>query len=210
MPPTRRISLPVVDSDVDGHWRPKTRGDCERVERPCPYVGCRYHLALQVNPATGSIGLNRPRPAGKSTVWRKRKLGDLAEQAVEWLQGMRETCALDVAERGAILEEVGQLIGVTRERVRQIEEKALRRLASALRREREAILEVLNRDQPEGHPLEQAQEVDGGVPGSAGLHEQLRRFERTDAAYRKSLDGREIARATQAGRSGGRRRRRKR
>ena len=39
------------------------------------------------------------------------------------------TCSLDVADEGGItLEEIGVLMGVTRERVRQIEDKALRKI----------------------------------------------------------------------------------
>jgi transcriptional regulator len=39
-------------------------------------------------------------------------------------------CVLDIADQGELtLEEIGKLTGVTRERVRQIEEKALRKLA---------------------------------------------------------------------------------
>ncbi len=39
------------------------------------------------------------------------------------------TCVLDVADQGGVtLEEVGSLMGVTRERIRQIEEKALRKI----------------------------------------------------------------------------------
>ena len=37
------------------YWRPKTRGDCANVARPCPYVSCKYHLYIDVNPGTGSI-----------------------------------------------------------------------------------------------------------------------------------------------------------
>jgi DNA-directed RNA polymerase sigma subunit (sigma70/sigma32) len=40
-----------------------------------------------------------------------------------------ESCVLDVADRGgATLDQVGQILGITRERIRQIEAKALRRL----------------------------------------------------------------------------------
>jgi hypothetical protein len=43
------------------------------------------------------------------------------------------TCALDVAERGGqSLEEVGSLLNITRERARQIEVAALRKIWDAL------------------------------------------------------------------------------
>lgn len=82
--------------------RPKTRGDCKDGPRPCPYLSCRFHLLLEVTPS-GSIAL---------------PLVDLDDVA--------DTCALDVADRGGMtLEAVGSLLGVTRERVRQIEVKVL-------------------------------------------------------------------------------------
>lgn len=41
----------------------------------------------------------------------------------------KASCALDVADEGGLtLEEVGELMGVTRERIRQIEEIALRKV----------------------------------------------------------------------------------
>lgn len=94
--------LPVVREPE--HWRPATRAECIDLPRPCPYVGCRYHLAIEVT-ARGDIA----------------HIGDPAEMA--------ETCALDIADRGGItLEEVGEIYDVTRERVRQIEEKAVRKI----------------------------------------------------------------------------------
>lgn len=85
--------------------RPKVRGDCAGGQRPCPWVSCRYHLYLSVNPETGAITLHFP---------------DLEPDE------LKETCALDVAERGGItLEEVGELTNLTRERIRQIEVRAL-------------------------------------------------------------------------------------
>ena len=104
---------------------PLTRGECEGGPRPCPCVSCKYHLAFDIHPRTGSIKLNFP----DLEVWE-----------------MRETCALDVAERiycrgtDATLEEIGELLNITRERVRQLELGALRKLrrnAAALRELRE-------------------------------------------------------------------------
>lgn len=84
--------------------RPKTRGECLDMPRPCPFVGCRHHLYLDVSPA-GSLMIVRP---------------DVAP----W--ELRESCSLDVAERGAVtLEEVGEVLNVTRERSRQIEIRGL-------------------------------------------------------------------------------------
>ena len=88
--------------------RPRTRGDCVGGERPCPYVGCKHHLYLDVNEDTGSITFNFP---------------DKAPDELE------HSCALDVAdEGGATLEVVGGFFNVTRERIRQIEARTLKRL----------------------------------------------------------------------------------
>jgi hypothetical protein len=88
--------------------RPKTRGDCAGGQRPCPWVGCRYHLALDVNPKNGSIKIAFPH----LEIWE-----------------LPETCALDVADRrGETLEEVGGATNLTRQRIEQIEAETLRRL----------------------------------------------------------------------------------
>jgi hypothetical protein len=88
--------------------RPLARGDCKEAQRPCPWVSCKHHLYLDVNPETGSIKLNFP----DLEVWE-----------------MKETCALDVADRnGVTLEEVGEIMNLTRERIRQVEVRGLLRL----------------------------------------------------------------------------------
>jgi hypothetical protein len=90
------------------YWRPASRGDCAEMERPCPFVGCKYHLYIDVHPVRGSIKVNFP----DVEVWE-----------------MTETCALDIADRGGItLEDVGQIMNLTRERVRQLETAGLARL----------------------------------------------------------------------------------
>ena len=90
------------------YWKPRTRAECASFERPCPFVSCKHHLYLDVNPTTGSIKLNFP----DLDVWE-----------------MNETCALDVADRGGItLEEVGEIMNLTRERIRQVELRGLEKL----------------------------------------------------------------------------------
>lgn len=86
--------------------RPISRGECVDGPRPCPYVDCRYHLMIDVT-SRGSLTVNFPGL-------------DVDE--------VPETCALDVADRGgATLDDVGDYLNMTRERVRQIEVAALRR-----------------------------------------------------------------------------------
>jgi hypothetical protein len=86
--------------------RPRTREECSDPElRPCPWVACKHHLYLDINPETGSIKINFP---------------DLEP----W--ELKNSCALDVAERGGItLEEVGLIMNLTRERIRQVEVRGL-------------------------------------------------------------------------------------
>jgi hypothetical protein len=88
--------------------RPKTRASCSAEARPCPWVACKHHLYLDVNPDTGSIKINFP---------------DLEP----W--ELPQTCSLDVSDRGGItLEEVGEIMNLTRERIRQVEVRGLLKL----------------------------------------------------------------------------------
>lgn len=92
------------------YWRPQTRAECVDMERPCPFVSCKYHLYIDVHPVRGSIKINFT----DMEVWE-----------------MTETCALDIADRGGItLEEVGEIMNLTRERVRQVETAGLAKLAA--------------------------------------------------------------------------------
>ncbi len=92
----------------NGYWKPRTRAECADTPRPCPYVSCKYHLFIDVSNRTGAIKLNFP----DLEVW-----------------DMPESCALDVADRGGTtLEDVGAIMNLTRERIRQVEVKALAKL----------------------------------------------------------------------------------
>ncbi len=88
--------------------RPRTRDDCRGGERPCPWVSCAHHLALNISEKTGLVTLTFP----------DREIWDIPE-----------TCSLDVADRGDhTLDEIAKITNVTRERIRQIESKTLRSL----------------------------------------------------------------------------------
>jgi hypothetical protein len=105
------LHLPLYDEDTsypEGVERPKTRGDCKDAARPCPFVSCRHHLLLEVR-ANGGITLN---------------------YATVEVEELPHTCSLDLADRGGLsLEEVGQVMRITRERVRQLQEKGVQRLS---------------------------------------------------------------------------------
>lgn len=89
--------------------RPRTRADCVDGPRPCPWVGCRYHLYSDVK-WSGTLDVYHD---------------------VDPLE-LSESCALDVSARSThTLGEVAAKLGVTRERVRQIEEMALGKLERA-------------------------------------------------------------------------------
>lgn len=92
----------------NGYWKPRTRAECAGGPRPCPFVSCKHHLFVDVSARTGAIKLNFP----DLDVW-----------------DMNESCALDVADRGGTtLEDVGAIMNLTRERIRQVEVKALAKL----------------------------------------------------------------------------------
>lgn len=101
----RALGTLLYSPEVD---RPRTRGECKDMARPCPFVSCVHHLYLDVNEETGSIKLNFP----DLEVWE-----------------ITETCSLDIADKGGItLEEVGKIMNLTRERIRQVEVRGLLKL----------------------------------------------------------------------------------
>lgn len=99
----RHLPLASVEPEPE---RPRNRSECRDGERPCPWVSCRYHLAIEVDERSGRV---TERPA----------LHDPTAPS----------CAIDVADSGEqTLERIGELLGVTRERVRQIETSGMTRM----------------------------------------------------------------------------------
>lgn len=92
--------------------RPKTRKECQKSVRPCPFVSCRHHLFLDVNEVTGTLRFNFP---GKQ-IW-----------------DLDFTCALDVAEEGGMsVPEVARFMNLCPERVRQIVHQAVSRVRNGV------------------------------------------------------------------------------
>jgi hypothetical protein len=159
--------------------RPKTRGDCRDGERPCPFVSCRYHLYLVINPMTGSIKINFP----------DKNLEDL-----------RETCALDVAEGGTLtLEEIGDLLNLTRERVRQIENMALMNMRRAIGEEKLAELLGLPVTQSSHSvPVRIKRTYDRRKYYRNTKDVQVREGEKAERVYTEKTSGKKEARAIEA------------
>jgi len=98
-----------LGSLIEPHARPKIRGDCRGAERPCPYVGCKYHTYLDVK-KNGNIEIRFP---------------DIEPGEME-----TPSCVLDVADwGGAYLEEVGTCLNITRERARQVQDDGLAKMS---------------------------------------------------------------------------------
>lgn len=114
--------------------RPRTRGECFTFPRPCPFVSCRYHLAIDAH----------------RTIAGAKRLRVLNDDPT----AMDNTCALDVADGRYVdseralaqqhdvdhedesvqldLQEIGDLVGIERERVRQHILRAQERLRAGM------------------------------------------------------------------------------
>lgn len=91
------------------YLRPRTFEECDSVGLgdlfPCPFVSCKHHLYLDVNPRTGSIKFNFP----------GRDVDELPA-----------TCALRVAQHGGrTLDAVAEVMALTRQRLSQLEDRIL-------------------------------------------------------------------------------------
>lgn len=109
--------IPKTLPEVYPDERPSSRRECMDMERPCPFVSCRYHLYLEV------------RSTGKGFRVNSLVRGIPPDEIEVALRKLPDTCSLDVADRspgGMTLEKVGRRMGITRERVRQLEASSLK------------------------------------------------------------------------------------
>ncbi len=107
------------------------RAACPTV-RPCPLYSCQHHLHVDdERPGRPHHGVSPPRK----------------------LRARAESCAIDVAERGELsAEQVSKVMGITAERVNQLEDRALAKVAAATAVQ--AYLEDLHLKLPTGATLE--------------------------------------------------------
>lgn len=107
----RGVPLSEPVSYPPGFERPMRRSECVGGARPCPLVGCEYNTYLRVVAGGKAIRIEHG----------ERQPEDVPPE---------DSCVLDVAdEGGATLERVARVLGVTRERVRQLECEALQKMA---------------------------------------------------------------------------------
>lgn len=127
-----------------GERMPATRGECP-TERPCPWVSCTMHLAVEVNDRNGNVKINVPG----------------ADREPD-LDAMADTCALDVADRGeATLDEVAAILGLTRQRVSQIEHAAFAKIRSVDPVAFAALLELAGVGMPRPEGVTEADDGSG-------------------------------------------------
>lgn len=98
-------SLPIVGQPSREGERPTMRGQCEDGPRPCPWVECRYHLAI--DRTSERWGAEVVTVSGR----------------FDW---SRPTCALDCADDGPMSSRsVAAAMGLHRQAIQRIERRAM-------------------------------------------------------------------------------------
>ena len=140
--------------------RPTTRGDCGQEARPCPWVGCRHHLLLEVaeskptkriapsgrprDERPTSLRLNRAnrgrvsmgRRPGLATSAAHRVVQRWIDDATEQLSNMMYTCSLDAVRDypdGLSESSVAFLLGVTEQAINAEAQAALVKFRATIR-----------------------------------------------------------------------------
>lgn len=116
----RRIRALLYPEPEFEYERPKTRADCLKMSRPCPFVSCRHHLYIDTK-HNENIKFNFP-------------------DKEPW--DLERSCALDLTDGGPMkLDDVGAAMNLTRERIRQIQEEAIEKAGLDIKSVREAMEE---------------------------------------------------------------------
>lgn len=154
-----RFGLPILDPDpiYGGDGKP----DGINCARPCPFVSCKHHLYLDVSGSTGGLRVASDVSIEDMSPLNGYDLVSLASGEDEELKKglldehgpgyFRPSCALDIADsanpdKSTTLEVVGMFIGVTRERVRQIEGRSFERIKSSESEEVDHLMAFLDFD----------------------------------------------------------------
>lgn len=115
-----------------GYGRPKTRGECYDMPRPCPYVSCKHHLAVEVS----SKGLRQIWPHLEPEQWPASCILDVIEKANDDERDSergksdpkRNHASQSVINYALKLKDVGIYMNLTHEAVRLIEKSAIKKL----------------------------------------------------------------------------------
>ncbi len=104
--------------------RPRTRGDCLAGPRPCPWIGCKWHLCWERRDIKRVI-MSDAHPA----------------MAASLIMSMDQTCVLDVSEAPRSDREVGAVLGITHQAVAQACQRGMTKLRAKqiLRRGQEEV-----------------------------------------------------------------------
>jgi len=96
--------------------RPKTRAECEKGPRPCPWVSCKYSTFFDIPHSDGRKRLTVLKET--STL----KLDELAEGWLESWESAPYSCVLDAADDGPMQESepIAEVLGIDTKNVNKI------------------------------------------------------------------------------------------
>lgn len=98
--------------------RPRKRSQCEGGVRPCPWVSCRHHLAVDLL-RDGRVVQIRPHWPG----------GELAADMYGDPEAQPWSCVLDLIERHDLpMSTIEYQLDISRERIKQLETQAMAKL----------------------------------------------------------------------------------
>lgn len=118
--PVRHDFDPYPEHPHAGYGRPKTRAECLNMPRPCPYVSCKHHLAIE----RLENGIIHVWPNLEPEQWPASCVLDVVDRC-EDIERQDPTVALNY---GLTLDEIAPYMNLTHEAVRQIEQKAIEKI----------------------------------------------------------------------------------